>query len=854
LKNKKRNLVIFVVVFMVLCISTIDLFSQGYTTQAYDWGNVEIVGGGFVPGIIYSRGESGLVYARTDIGGAYRMNRSTGRWVPLFDWVGWDNWNLTGILSLAADPVDTNRVYAACGSYTNSWDSRNGAIARSSDYGETWQITDMPFKIGGNMPSRGCGERLAVDPNNNSIIYFGAPGDQSQAHGLWRSTDYGVSWSEVTSFPNPGDYIDDPADELDYLDSYQGIYWVTFDEDTGSPGSTTQTIYVGVADNDGTCVYRTTNGGSSWALVPGQPTSLACPHKGKLDTVNNFLYVAYSNNGGPYDGTMGDVWRLDTTTDTWLCISPVENNGVAGEGDNYFGYSGLSIDRQTPTTLMVTGYSSWWPDTMIWRSTDSGVTWTAIWEWVSYPTRNLNYNMSINDAPWLEWGGNPGDAEVLPKLGWMTESLEINPFNSNEMIYGTGATIFGTTNLTSWDSGGSINISVMCEGLEETSVLALISPPSGPELISGLGDIYGFAHTDIDSVPSAFFTEPQIATTGIDFAELNPSFVYRVGNGGEELNYVVQKNSGSSTNGGASWTMNWNEPEGITEGGIVAVGSTGTNVVWSPIGTAVHYSSTNGSNWTQSNGIPNEAFVASDRVNPTTFYGFSGGTFYVSTDGGANFSSTASGIGSAGKLRGVPGEEGHVWLGAGEDGLWRSTDGGNTVTQVTNVEEADVVGFGATISGSYPAVYTSAQVDGKRGIFRSDDAGASWIRINDDAHQWAWTGKTITGDPRNPGRVYIGTNGRGIIVGEPAGTIVTPTPTPTPVDTPTPEPFTRGDVNTDGNINIVDALLVAQYYVGLEVQNFNPDAADTSCDGNINIVDALLIAQYYVGLIEGFCL
>jgi glucuronoarabinoxylan endo-1,4-beta-xylanase len=64
---------------------------------------------------------------------------------------------------------------------------------------------------------------------------------------------------------------------------------------------------------------------------------------------------------------------------------------------------------------------------------------------------------------------------------------------------------------------------------------------------------------------------------------------------------------------------------------------------------------------------------------------------------------------------------------------------------------------------------------------------------------------------------------------------------------------TLGDVNEDGSINIVDALLTAQYYVGLNPQNFNPANADANCDGNINIVDALLIAQYYVGLINQFC-
>jgi xyloglucan-specific exo-beta-1,4-glucanase len=86
----------------------------------YSWRNVQIAGGGFVPGIVFNQTQPNLIYARTDIGGAYRWNQSTGRWVPLLDWVGFANWGWNGVVSLATDSVDPNRVYAAVGMYTHT--------------------------------------------------------------------------------------------------------------------------------------------------------------------------------------------------------------------------------------------------------------------------------------------------------------------------------------------------------------------------------------------------------------------------------------------------------------------------------------------------------------------------------------------------------------------------------------------------------------------------------------------------------------------------------------------------------------------------------------------------------------
>ena len=45
-----------------------------------------------------------------------------------------------------------------------------------------------------------------------------------------------------------------------------------------------------------------------------------------------------------------------------------------------------------------------------------------------------------------------------------------------------------------------------------------------------------------------------------------------------------------------------------------------------------------------------------------------------------------------------------------------------------------------------------------------------------------------------------------------------------------------GDVNNNGDIDIVDALLIAQYYVGLDPIGFVSSAADVNCSCAIDIV------------------
>ncbi|MFL6306040.1 MAG: WD40/YVTN/BNR-like repeat-containing protein [Candidatus Sulfotelmatobacter sp.] len=737
-------------------------------------------GGGFISGIVFSNTEPGLAYARTDIGGAYRLDPQSSHWIPLLDWIGFSDWNLSGVESIAIDPRNPERVYLAVGTYTNEWTTENGAILRSDDQGRTFQRFDLPFKVGSNMPGRGMGERLAIDPNNDRVLYLGT----RSGHGLWRSTDFGATWSKVATLPDTGPYHEPSSGPSDTYDNDPiGVVWETFDPRTTitvGPMKVSQSIYVGVADPSNS-LWHSSDGGQTWSPVAGQPTGVM-PHHGKLGS-NGTLYLSYNNNAGPYDGSAGEVWKYDTGSASWAKITPPPSPLNGG-----YGFGGLSVDAQNPNTIVVAALNQWFPDTQFFRSLDGGNNWSLIWNvsftnpagWPPYlvPKYTLNY---ASVAPWLTFGATPATCteagpsnascpQPTPKLGWMVESLEIDPFDSNHMLYGTGATMYGTKDLTNWDSGGVVNFSVAAVGIEETAVQDLISPPTGKaQLISAIGDVGGFTHNDL-TTPSVMDANPVFTTgTSLDYAELNPSFIVRVGSGGTN-----GMNIGFSSDGGQTWTPGATQPSGAS-GGTVAAAADGGRVVWSS-GPGVFFSTDKGSTWTPSIGAPIGASVRSDRVNPTKFYAFANGTFYISTDGGQTFAATATTnlppAGTSAQFKATPGREGDIWLAGGSAtttyGIWHSLDGGNSFFKLPSVDAASTIGFGKPAPfHKYPALYSSAEVSGTWGIYRSDDGGFAWTRINDDRHQYAQTNSAITGDRRIYGRVYFGTNGRGIIYGDP---------------------------------------------------------------------------------------
>jgi hypothetical protein len=206
------------------------------------------------------------------------------------------------------------------------------------------------------------------------------------------------------------------------------------------------------------------------------------------------------------------------------------------------------------------------------------------------------------------------------------------------------------------------------------AVLVAATPISAPA--STVADRYTFQNVRIGGTG---------LVTGIVFSEAQRDPAYaRTDVGGAYAAF--------STDGGVTWTQG-TEPSGINTGGSIAAAADGTRFVWAPgdSGQPVVYSTDLGGTWEQSTGVPANAMIASDRVNPMKFYAYDNGTF----------------------------------------------------SRVSSVENADNIGFGKPAPGrSCPTLYTAARVDGVRGIFRSDDVGRIWVRINDDQHQTAVSWKS----------------------------------------------------------------------------------------------------------------
>jgi hypothetical protein len=703
----------------------------------YRWTNVTVGGGGFAPGIVFSPAARGLAYLRTDMGGAYRWEDSAGAWVPLMD--GFAEGSFFGVESIAPDPMNPNRVYAAVGMHYRG----ASAILRSDDKGRHWTIVPVSFRMGGNENGRGLGERLAIDPHHNRTLLFG-----SRHNGMWRSDDAGARWRRDTAFPYTG------AGAPQSFRSHGGISFVLFDP---KPGSTR--AFAGIADGGAAGLLRSDDGGKSWARVPGGPTDLL-PVKAALDGAGR-LYVTYANGIGPSGVTGGAIWALDPSG-VFHDITPDHRRDAPAGG-----YIGIATDPKRDGIAYASTFNRWQPGDTLWRTNDGGAHWTDLGPLSRRDT---------SATPFLNWG------QKQAALGHWMAGLALDPFDPSRLAYTTGDTVYATRDA----AAAKLLWTPWTSGIEQTAIITLISPAAGANLVSGFGDLGGFVHWDFTrSPPEGMFLDPRNSNTNtLDYAGRAPLVLVRSGNVHD--GQAIDAGLGWSDDGGRRWhplrTPLWRDGQALEGQGkapiaVSADGSTLLVAAERPLLTRDR-----GAHWIAIAGLSGNLRIVADKVDPRLAWAIdpAAGHLFASVDGGEHFAPIKSnGLcpdlsvtrprnrEDQSALIASPFAAGDLFLNCA-GGLYRSRDGGISFARLAHDFDVALFGLGLGRRPAEPGIYAVAARNGETSIWRSLDGGITWVQINDEEHHWGNRFRVISGDPRIMGRVYIGTDGRGIIYGDDA--------------------------------------------------------------------------------------
>jgi hypothetical protein len=706
-------------------------------TDPYTWKSVPYGAGGFIDGFMFHPREKGLLYARTDIGGAYRFDPATRSWIPLLDQLTRSQTDLSGVLSLALDPNDANRVYIAGGLYLNAG-NRNGALLASADRGVTWQINELPIKLGGNSPGRGSGERLQVDPDNGEILFLGTSQD-----GLMVSKDRGRSFTSLGFAP-------------------RHVSLVLVDPRSGRQGAGSQTLWVGSHDKPGLYVSR--DGGRSFALEPATPAQ--APQRAAL-AGDGTLYVTFAIGDGatpvnPSYAKRGSVWRRDPAG-RWTDITPEDP-----ARDKFgFGYSGVDVDRQVPGRLVVSTIERWSKGDDVFISDDGGAHWTSLGA------------HSQHDASRYPWLVNYMKGE--DKMGHWLADIKLDPFDGQRAIYGTGYGLWLTDNLGAALKGGTVAWDFAVANLEETATLEIRSPSGGATLLAAMGDVSGAAWDDVAKTPrNGLFAPSNQTNRSVDFAQLRPAIIARTADQAATGGWWSSDGSVTWKPFGASPRITRSADGRTLESGTVAVSAGGTAFVWAPQGQPALCSRDHGKTWVPVAGWPAgevDAVPVADRQVDGVFYTLdrTGGQILVSVDGGLSFQPGITGLPKlanwqSAQLVAAPGKVRDLWV-VLHDTLLHMPHPEQPATVIRNVVECWKVALGKAAPGAnYHSLYLWGKLKSGdqvvEGLFRSDDAGASFTRIDDDRHRFGLL-LSITADPLEYGTVYVASHGRGVLVGKP---------------------------------------------------------------------------------------
>ena len=683
----------------ILTVILLILVSQTcYAAENYEWSSVPYGGGGYITGLVIHPSQPDLIYARTDVGGAYRW--SDGEWISLTGDLTVENF--FGIAGIAVDPQNPNIVYMAAGK--NWWSECD--VLKSYDRGATWERCNLGRgqSFYGNGSRREYGECIAVSPNNSDIVYVGTYHDENcqDSGGLWKSADGGQTWSQVSGVPK------------------SDVRSLVFDGDI---------LY---ASSEGNGVYRIEN--EQCEKIEGSPASAR-----RMAVSGDSLLIA-ADNLYRYQGGV--------ITEQAFANNVSYVSAVAAVGD----FVVVSAD---------TGNFMKMP---IFYSQDGGKTWKDSFQWEEH----------TSDVPWFRH-------EYFSSA---TSCVALDSSDPKKVMFGDWFSVWRTDDITAMRSKWKNPM----KGIEEGVPFTAVSAPSGARLIVAMADTDGARYEDFENYPQNTHSAPRLqSATSVNYCESNPDYVARVGVTPTD----EYGDGGYSTDNGITWTPFADFPLGsnghkVQPSRIVVSSEADENgiplaLLMVAVDGTAYRSTDSGASWTKLENFPAnhtsqsfwlwEVRVIADKTNGKRFYvandsaDYAG--LYKSDDLGLNWEKISDQVFA--RIKSDFGRPDAIWaVGKADGGLYRSTDGGIAFEKIAGVSEVKGFDLGKPRIGSKEsAVYFCGKLNGKYGVYKSDDYGISFESISAGAKNLYNSVTFLTADRQKYGAVYIGTNGTGLLRAEP---------------------------------------------------------------------------------------
>lgn len=749
---------------------------------------------------------------------------------------------------------------------TDGW----AGVQRSTNGGQTWTAVNEGI-TSRSRPSQDAIPvfALRIDPNNPDIVWAGL----LSGKGLFRSLDRGLTYeSRSNGLPLTEDFT---IRHIEVAPGNSNKVFVMGEFDTGVWGE-------GFARTRG-FVFSSSDGGANWSPLGGSSFPFPSltrwlwidPVDPDVMLVTTGIFDRESDTpDSNYDSGPGTgVYRTTDGGETWA----PSNTGMDPGSSLFVG--GFDKHPAQPGTLMVaTGNNTDWlvkgVRGAVYRSSDGGINWSNLtppppypgeyesFTAVAYAPSNGNivyvgsasaiYRSSNGGNSWTRHGGPDGAPWGPPGVrSGVPIDMVVSPSDPNTLyVNNYGGGVFRSSN-------GGVNWQVWSEGYTGADINQVAVRPGFPATVLANGRSGCFLSTDSGASWTGLANGQGAIPEG-------SAVVFDPGDSSGKTILMGDENDGKilrTTNGGQTWTP------------VLALPGVGPSnrhgirqLVFSPSDPqrayaafcqpglhadphaldfessfGVYRSSDGGATWSEANGdLPNPVrgrnvtSLAVSHQDPDIVYlGLREGGVYKSTNGGGNWvhvtGQVANGwdetwpTGSPVRRDSIlslaihPGNDSIVYAGTNLRGLYRTMDGGATWTQL--VEEDDLITqatedhahvFSVVLNPQDPDEIYLGEWHG--GIYRSTDGGASWSRINTGLSTRAVQSLAFSDDGST---VYAGVKGEGVFRNRLNAQTISFPPLPA-------VPFRPG----------TSATLAAAASSGLPVQYASTNPAVASVSGN----------------------